>query len=92
MKKFVLFYAAGDDLTTKAPPVYPAHVAWLREFRDQGTLLMVGTFGDPQKQGSMAVFSTREAAESFANGDPMVVQAVVKSWEVREWDEMLAEV
>ncbi|HYY04955.1 MAG TPA: hypothetical protein VE997_00155 [Candidatus Limnocylindria bacterium] len=32
-----------------------------------GALLMVGTFGDPQAEGSMAIFSSREAAEEFVD-------------------------
>jgi uncharacterized protein len=35
----------------------------------------------------MAVFTIREAAEEFARNDPFVVNGVVRSWEVREWDE-----
>jgi uncharacterized protein len=35
----------------------------------------------------MAVFTTRESAEEFAQADPFVVNGVVRSWEVREWDE-----
>jgi uncharacterized protein YciI len=50
---------------------------------------LIGPFGDPQSQGAMAVFSTREAAEEFARNDPFVVNGVVRSWEVREWDEAL---
>jgi hypothetical protein len=48
---------------------------------------MYGPFGDPQRDGSMAVFTTREAAEEFAKGDPFVLNGVVRSWEIREWDE-----
>jgi uncharacterized protein YciI len=91
MKRFVLFYESADDVRQKAPPVFPAHVERLRTFRDAGTLLMVGTFGDPQKEGSMAVFTTREAAESFATGDPFVLQGVVSRWSIREWNETLRE-
>jgi uncharacterized protein YciI len=35
----------------------------------------------------MAVFSSREAAEEFAEGDPFVLNGVVRDWHVREWDE-----
>jgi uncharacterized protein YciI len=37
----------------------------------------------------MAIFPTREAAESFVIGDPFVVNGVVKSYEIREWHETL---
>jgi uncharacterized protein YciI len=35
----------------------------------------------------MGIFSTREAAERFAAEDPFVVNGVVRSWEIWEWDE-----
>jgi len=38
----------------------------------------------------MAIFTTREAAEEFVAGDPFVINGVVRSWEVREWNEVLA--
>ena len=38
----------------------------------------------------MAIFTTREAAEEFARGDPFVVTGVVRNWQVREWNEVLA--
>jgi uncharacterized protein len=37
----------------------------------------------------MAIFSTREAAEEFVEGDPFVLNGVVSNWHIREWDEML---
>jgi uncharacterized protein len=64
--KYVLFYTSADDVLTKAPEHFPAHSARLAEFHARGVLLAVGTFGDPQEQGSMGIFTTREAAEEFA--------------------------
>ena len=51
---------------------------------------MIGTFGNPQDEGSMAIFTSREAAEEFASGDPFVVHGVVRRWYIREWHEALA--
>jgi uncharacterized protein len=85
----VLLYESADDVASKAPPVFPAHKARLDEFVARGELLMVGTFGDPQAQGSMAIFRTRAAAEEFAAGDPFVLQGVVRSWQIRDWNEAL---
>ena len=48
---------------------------------------MVGTFGDPQAEGSMAIFRSRQGAEEFAAGDPFVLSGVVKAWELRQWNE-----
>ena len=43
---------------------------------------MIGTFANPQEEGSMAVFTTRGVTEEF-NG-------VVRRWNIREWNEALA--
>jgi uncharacterized protein YciI len=89
--KAVLLYASAENVAAKAPPHFPAHRQRLDEFHQRGDLLMVGTFGDPQAQGSMAVFRSHEAAKEFARGDPFVLNGVVRAWEVREWDESLAD-
>jgi uncharacterized protein len=87
--KHVLLYESADDVLARAPAHFAAHKARLDEFHARGTLLMVGTFGDPQAEGSMAIFSTREAAEEFVAGDPFVRNGVVRRWELRDWDEIL---
>ncbi len=88
--KYVVLYESADDVATKAPQHFPAHKARLDEFQADGTLLMVGTFADPQADGSMAIFSTRDAAEAFVAGDPFVEHGVVRAWRLLEWNEMLA--
>ena len=86
---FVLLYESADNVATKAPPVFPAHKARLDDFHARGELLMVGTFGDPQAEGSMAIFRTREGAKEFVADDPFVRDGVVKSWQIRQWNEVL---
>jgi uncharacterized protein len=71
--KYVLLYESAENVAANAPPHFPAHKQRLEEFHERGELLMVGTFGDPQTQGSMSVFRSREAAEEFAKGDPFVL-------------------
>jgi len=39
----------------------------------------------------MAIFATREAAEEFVAGDPFVLNGVIRRWELRDWDENLAD-
>jgi uncharacterized protein YciI len=87
--KYVIFYASADDVLTTAPLHFADHSRRLEEFHARGDLLMVGTFGDPVTQGSMAIFASREAAEAFVAGDPFVLEGVVRSWELREWNEIL---
>jgi uncharacterized protein YciI len=86
--KYVVFYEPSDDVLTTAPAHMPAHRARLEEFHRRGTLLMVGTFGNPATEGSMAVFTTRESAEEFVAGDPFVLNGVIRGWQLREWNEI----
>lgn len=85
--RHVVLYESAENVHEKAPAHLPAHSERLDEFHGRGTLLLVGAFGDPQAQGSMAIFTTREAAEEFVEGDPFVLNGVVRSWEIREWHE-----
>jgi uncharacterized protein len=69
---YVTLYRSADNVDQRAPEHLPAHLARCQEFTVRGMLLAYGTFGDPQTQGSMAIFATREAAEEFVAGDPFV--------------------
>jgi uncharacterized protein len=82
--RYVMFYESGD--LTLAAENFPAHKARYTEFMDRGVLLSLGPFTD--RSGSIAVFSSREAAEEFASGDPFVLRGVVSKWYVREWHEV----
>jgi uncharacterized protein len=86
--KYVLLYESSADVAEKVPLHFAAHRARWAEFRDSGTLLLIGPFSD--QSGAMGVFTTREAANDFAAGDPFVLHGVVKSWQIREWREALA--
>src|SRR5207244_3277 len=66
--KYVVFYESADDVGTKAAPHFPAHRARYEDFHARGVLVMLGTFARPQEEGSMAVFTTREAAEGCVRG------------------------
>jgi uncharacterized protein YciI len=90
MPKYVVLYESADDVRSKAPAHFAAHRARWREFADRGELLMIGTFANPQEEGSMGIFTTREAAEAFVTGDPFVLNGVVKNWLIREWHEAFA--
>jgi hypothetical protein len=85
--KYVLLYESAENVADRAPAHAPAHREHWKPFRKRGELLLIGPFSDPQTQGAMAVFTSRKAAEEFARHDPFVVNGVVRSWEVREWDE-----
>jgi predicted enzyme related to lactoylglutathione lyase/uncharacterized protein YciI len=85
--KYVLFYDSSEAACDLAPIHFPAHSARVEEFHARGELLLVGTFADPMADGSMSVFTSREAAERFVDGDPFRTEGVIKSWQIKEWHE-----
>ncbi|MBE7366602.1 YciI family protein [Ramlibacter pallidus] len=87
--KTLMFYELAADGLAKVPEHYPAHVARLQEFHRRGVLLMAGPYGNPPV-GALSVFTTREAAEEFAQGDPFVVHRIVAHRTVQDWNEGLA--
>ena len=87
--KFVLFYTSAPDVAAKAGPVFAAHKAHYEQFLARGVLLLLGTFEDAQADGSMAVFTSRAAAEEFAAADPFVLQGVVSSYQIKGWNEAI---
>jgi uncharacterized protein len=82
--RYVLSYESGD--LSQAPANFPAHRARFTEAMERGVLLSLGAFTDGS--GSLAVFTSREAAEEFVAGDPFVLNGVVSKWLVREWREV----
>lgn len=89
MSKYVLFYEAAEDVLETAPRHFAGHRARYESFHANGRLLLIGTFADARRDGAMAIFATPEDAREFAEGDPFVLNGVVRNWEVREWVEVL---
>lgn len=88
---YVLFYDAADNVLDRAAPHIPAHSARLAAFHAAGALLMGGAFANIQDHGAMMIFTTRQAAEEFAAGDPFVLHGVVRAWHIQEWNEGVAD-
>jgi len=88
----VTSYASFDDAMTRAPDMIASHIARSQDLHARGTLLMAGAFLDnPQEPlSTMAVHTTREAAEEYIKGDPFVQNGLVRSWHIREWANMFA--
>jgi uncharacterized protein YciI len=87
--KALLFYELAADGLARAPEHFPGHAARLQEYKARGTALMAGPYGNPPT-GALAVFTTREQAEAFAQGDPFVLGGVVGRWHIEDWQEALA--
>ena len=94
----VTAYEQFADALAQAPDTIAAHRARSKEFHDRGTLLMAGAFLDDPNNldnpaeplSTMGVFTTREAAEEFAKGDPFLLIGKIKQWRIREWADMFA--
>jgi uncharacterized protein YciI len=84
--KTVVLYATDPAQMAKIPEIFPAHLARCEEFIARGELLATGPFADP-KDGAMAVFTTREAAVEFVEGDPFVTSGIVAHSVLRDWNE-----
>ncbi len=69
--------------------VYPRHKMIVEKFVARGVVLGIGPFADG---GNMAIFKTREAAEAFSREDPFILEGLVKSFVIKDWnDSMLPE-
>ncbi|RDI99020.1 hypothetical protein DVT68_11045 [Dyella solisilvae] len=87
--KCVMIYEAAPDGIAKAVELGPAHAARLREFHARGVLLLAGPYADPT-HGALGIFTSREAAEEFVEGDPFVTGGVVGNVTLKDWREVLA--
>ncbi len=86
MKTVVIGASSGASMD-KIMEVYPRHKAVVDAFVGRGEVIGIGPFAD---RGNMAIFRTREAAEAFTRQDPFILEGIVKSFEIKDWnDEML---
>ncbi len=67
-----LKYASFAEAKTKAPDRIAAHIRRSKELHEKGALLMAGAFLDKPDEplSTMAVATSREAAEQYPQGDP----------------------
>ena len=88
--KYVVSYHAAAGTGDKLREHFPAHQAWFQGFAERGLLLLIGAFTDEPPGDAMGVFTTREAAEEFVQGDPFMRHGLIGDWSIREWNEVLA--
>ena len=84
--KFVVIGEPSGATMEAIMAVYPRHKTLVDEFIAQGVVIGIGPFSD---RGNMAIFKTRAAAEQFAKQDPFLLEGLVKSYVVREWNDTL---
>ena len=66
--------------------IFPRHKAVVDAFVARGEVIGIGPFSD---LGNMAIFRTKEAAEAFTRQDPFILEGVVRSIALREWDDTM---
>jgi len=83
----VLLYDLVDDYLERRAALRDEHLGLARAAHDRGELLLAGALSDPYDQ-ALLVWSTDDAAtvEAFAKADPYVINGLVKSWRVRNWN------
>ena len=85
MKAVVIGESSGASMEALMA-VYPRHKAVVDAFKARGEVIGIGPFLD---RGNMAIFRTREAAETFAKQDPFVLEGLVKSYVIRDWNDTM---
>ena len=85
MKTVVIGESSGASMEA-IMAVYPRHKIVVEKFIAQGVVLGIGPFTD---KGNMAIFKTRAAAEAFSREDPFILEGVVKSFVIKDWDDSL---
>jgi uncharacterized protein YciI len=85
MKAVVIGEPSGATMET-IMSVYPRHKVVVDKYIAKGEVIGIGPFAD---RGNMAIFKTREAAEEFVKEDPFILEGLVKSFTIREWNDTM---
>lgn len=85
MKAVVIGESSGASMDT-IMSVYPRHKTVIDKYVNNGELIGVGPFAD---RGNMAIFKTRAAAEEFVKEDPFILEGLVRSFVIRDWNDTM---
>lgn len=86
MKAVIIGEGAGATMETILA-VYPRHKIVADKYIDQGDVVGIGPFTD--RGGNMAIFKSREAAEKFVAEDPFILEGIIKTFVIKDWDDNL---
>jgi len=85
MKVVVIGETSGATMET-IMSVYPRHKIVAEKFIESGDVIGIGPFTGG---GNMAIFKTRAAAERFVAEDPFILEGLIKSFVIRDWNDNL---
>lgn len=84
--QFRTTYRSLDDAARSDPQLISAHLAHSAEMHSRGDLIMAGAFlEEGEDLQTMAITTTREAAEAYVAGDPFVAAGKVANHRIRPW-------
>ena len=82
----LLEYTLADDYLERRGALREEHLGLARAAHERGELLLAGALPDPYDRALLVWTAPREVVERFVEQDPSVVQGLVTSWTVREWN------
>jgi uncharacterized protein YciI len=85
MKAVVVGESSGASME-QIMNVYPRHKIVIDKYIEQGEVIGIGPFTD---RGNMAIFKSRAAAEEFVKEDPFMLEGLVKSYVIRDWNDTM---
>jgi len=85
MKTVVIGEGSGATMET-IMSVYPRHKVVVERYIQRGEVIGIGPFDD---KGNMAIFKTRAAAEQFVTEDPFILEGLIKSFTIKDWNDTL---
>ena len=85
MKAVVIGESSGASMET-IMSVYPRHKIVVDKYIQNGEVIGIGPFDNG---GNMAIFKTRSAAEQFVKEDPFILEGLIKSFVIRDWNDSM---
>ena len=85
MKAVVIGEPSGATME-QIMAVFTRHKAVVDAFVERGEVIGIGPFAD---LGNMAIFRTREAAEAFSKQDPFILEGLIQSFTIRDWNDTM---
>jgi uncharacterized protein len=83
---YALFYKTVENYVERRQPFRELHLAHAQKYKDDGSLVMGGAFGDTA-DGALIIFEGDERiAKAFAENDPYVINGLITEWKVRKWN------
>jgi len=84
---FLLLYDYPDDVLERRAPWREEHLELVRQWKEDGRLLLAGAIGDPVSGGALAFRVEEETdVDEFMRLDPYVREGVITGHRVEPWN------